>query len=54
MHGVSYEDAGELEVSQTVARREIEKHHLAFEDFVADVGQKTVYTGQEVLDWLGY
>jgi len=50
----SYEEAVEAEVSADEARREIEKHGLEWQDFLNDVGMKDLYTGQEVLDWLGY
>jgi hypothetical protein len=50
----SYEEAVEAEVTADQARREIEKHGLEWQDFLNDVGMKDLYTGQEVLDWLGY
>jgi hypothetical protein len=50
----SYEEAVEAEVSADEARREIEKHGLEWQEFLNDVGMKDLYTGQEVLDWLGY
>lgn len=52
---MNYEDAiGEI-VTREEARREIAKHDgEGFEEFLADVGDKPEYTGQEVLDWLGY
>ena len=51
---MTYEDAIESEVSALEAKREIEKHSANFDEFLEDVGDKKTYTGQEVLDWLGY
>ena len=52
--GLSYEDAVEEEVTPMEAKQEIEKHGLEWSDFIQDVGQKPMYTGLEVLTWLGY
>lgn len=64
--GVSYDEACELEVTPQQAKAEIDRHgadttdragkrhQTGWEAFVADVGQKPRYLGQEVLDWLGY
>jgi hypothetical protein len=54
-NGYSYEEAMDLDdVTPEEARREIKKHQMNWEDFIADVGEKPSYTGQEVLGWLGY
>lgn len=36
------------------AQREIARHGLAWDEFVADCGDSATYSGQTVLDWLGY
>ena len=53
---MNYEDACEETFTPAEAQREIEKHDTdgGWAAFVADVGDKAEYTGQEVLDWLGY
>jgi hypothetical protein len=54
-NGYSYEEAMDLDdVTPEEAQREIKKHQMNWEDFIADVGEKPSYTGQEVLGWLGY
>lgn len=52
----TYEDACEAEVTREEARLEIEKHHVdgGFALFLEEVGDRETYSGQEVLDWLGY
>lgn len=53
--GYSYEDAVELDdLTPQEVRQELKKHDASWEDFLRDVGNKPKYTGQEVLDWLGY
>ena len=50
----SYQDAHEGTVTARQARREIERHHVAWEAFTAACGVSETYTGAVVLDWLGY
>ena len=52
----TYEEACDAEVTREEARLEIAKHDVdgGFESFVQEVGDRETYTGQEVLDWLGY
>lgn len=52
----TYEEACDAEVTREEARQEIAKHDVdgGFEAFLRDVGDKETYSGQEVLDWLGY
>ncbi len=51
---MTYDDAIETEFTTQEAIREIKKHSLDAYDFINEIGQKSVYTGQEILDWLGY
>ena len=52
---MNYEDAKEATVSREEALREIAKHDCeGAAAFLSDVGNKSEYTGAEVLDWLGY
>lgn len=52
----SYQEACEAEITRAEAEAEIAKHDVpgGFDQFLSDVGDKPVYGGQEVLDWLGY
>lgn len=56
MAAYSYAEAVDLEVTQMEAKAEIGKHDVegGFARFLQEVGDKEYYTGQEVLDWLGY
>ena len=53
---MSYDEATEATVTREEARREIAQHDIdgTFEDFLAEVGDRPEYLGQEVLAWLGY
>lgn len=53
---MTYEDAIEAEVTREEARREIARHQVegAFEEFLAEVGDRPTYNGAEVLGFLGY
>ena len=51
---MNYEDALEYKLTQKETKNYIRKHGLSFSDFTSDIGIKSVYTGQQVLDWLGY
>ena len=33
---------------------ELKRHGVSLADFVAEVGEKPYYSGEEVLNWLGY
>lgn len=49
-----YDEACEAEINHNQAKNEVESHGLDFADFLADCGDKEIYQGREVLDWLGY
>lgn len=51
---MDYSEACETTVSRSEALAELKAHDADLEEFFADVGNKEEYTGQEVLDWLGY
>lgn len=51
---MSFEEAWDSWVTPREAAREIRRHYLQWDDFVAEVGLKTRYRGSEVLGWLGY
>lgn len=51
---MEYNEAVGATVSQAQARAEVKRHSCEWSEFVADVGDKAQYSGQEVLDWLGY
>lgn len=50
----TYEDACEAEISRKRAKREVERHNTKWTEFLEDIGDKKIYTGREILDWLGY
>ena len=50
----SYEDAIDAEITREQAFHEIKKHGALWSEFLEMVGDKPMYTGKEVLDWLGY
>ena len=52
----TYWEACEAEVTRSEAKAEIAKHQVegGWDLFVREVGDKETYSGQEVLDWLGY
>lgn len=53
---MTYDEAIETTFTRAEARREIEAHDSdgGWSAFVAEVGDKAEYTGDEVLGWLGY
>lgn len=51
---MQYEDAISTIVTKEKALSEIRKHHLDPNEFLAETGDKSHYSGKEVLDWLGY
>lgn len=52
----SYLEACEAEITRAEAEAEIAKHDVpgGFNLFLSEVGDKPIYTGDEVLSWLGY
>jgi hypothetical protein len=52
----TYLEACEATVTRAEARAEIDRHDVdgGFERFVQEVGDQPEYSGQQVLDWLGY
>ena len=50
----TYEDACEAVVTRAAALKEVKKHSCDEGLFLLEVGDKFEYTGQEILDWLGY
>lgn len=56
---MTYSEAIELDdIPRAQAKREIQEFDPSqpniWEEFKEDVGDKETYTGQEILDWLGY
>lgn len=51
---MTFDEAMEAMITAGMARREIEKHGLAWADFVAEYGERQHYRGRDVLVWLGY
>ena len=51
---MDYETAMTATVTRAEAVREIEQHQLPVDEFFADVGDKEIYRGADVLIWLGY
>ena len=47
-------EAWEVEVTREEAVREIKRHGLEPQEFFAEVGDREVYEGGEVLGWIGY
>lgn len=54
--GMTYEEACEATVSRADALKFIAEHDIGepIASFFEDCGDKETYTGQEILDWLGY
>ena len=52
---ISYDEAMDADdITPAEAKREIRKHGADWDEFIAEVGEKPVYTGEEILNWLGY
>lgn len=51
---MTYEEACETQVSRAMAAAEIRRHDVDPAEFFADCGDRPSYSGQEILDWLGY
>lgn len=52
---MTYEEAIENNtVTVFMAKTEIERHGLDFEEFVAEYGESKTYSSRDVLIWMGY
>lgn len=53
---MDYETALTATVTRAEARREIGRHDVegGFAAFLVEVGDRSEYTGADVLNWLGY
>ena len=51
---MNYEEALEYERTAQEAKNYIRRHGLSFSDFAEEIGSKEIYTGSELLNWLGY
>lgn len=51
---MDYEDAVLMDLSYQMVVKVINSHNLPLSEFIEEVGKKEYYSGQEVLDWLGY
>lgn len=50
----TYDEAIEATLTRARALNEVIKHNLDEQDFLNEMGDRKYYSGQEVLDWLGY
>jgi len=54
-NAMTYDEAMEgHDISAKQARAEVLAHGIDWEEFVEEVGSKSVYKSNEVLEWLGY
>lgn len=51
---MSFEEAMDAKVTKEEASHEIVRHDLEPEDFFLEVGDRDLYSGSDVLGWLGY
>jgi hypothetical protein len=52
---MTYDEAMEgYDVSAKQAKAEVLAHGVDWEEFVEEIGSKSVYKSNEVLEWLGY
>jgi len=52
---MNYLEATETkEITRKEALREVKRNYAEESEFLAEVGDKEIYTGEEVLGWLGY
>ena len=52
---MTYEEALEAEeITRATVLAELRRHAVATEEFFADLGDRSAYSGAEVLAWLGY
>lgn len=51
---MNYDEAIKAEVTAREAETEVTRHHADFEEFQRDHGKHETYSGQVILDWLGY
>ena len=55
IHHMTYDEAMEgYDVSAKQAKAEVLAHGVDWAEFVEEVGSKSVYKSNEVLEWLGY
>lgn len=54
--GLNYWEVWDSVVTHAEARAEIARHDIGetFDDFVREVGDRQIYFGHEVIEWLGY
>ncbi len=50
----SIDEAYETALTTEQAKRVVLRHGLSWSDFIADTGEKELFSGEEVLNWLGY
>lgn len=51
---VNEEDARNYRASLTETEAELRRHGLTLAEFQAEVGVRSTYSGEEILNWLGY
>ena len=51
---MTYEEAIETQVTKAEAMREIMKHGIDPNEFLAEIGDREFYSGEVILRWLGY
>jgi hypothetical protein len=51
---MTYDEATEATVTKLEALAEIEKHGIDPEEFLEEMGNHDIYSGADVLAWLGY
>lgn len=51
---MTYDEAYEETFTRAEVAAEMKRHSCEMSEFVEDCGDKEEYTGQELLDWLGY
>ena len=51
---MDYFEACEATISYDLAKHEVASHGYDFKEFLQDVGIKKEYSGEEILNWLGY
>ena len=49
-----YESAQDLTISRKRAVQEVERHYCSVDEFLEEMGTKSKYNAQAVLEWLGY
>lgn len=51
---MNYEEACVYQCTRREAIAEIKENNLNPRDFFAEIGDRELYQGKEILDWLGY